>query len=377
MAKREKELKDEIDIREELAKSVAKTGKEASIENIRTKLETLVVPSSPIPEEVEEAPKERLHKQPRGLLKTSGSSVGRDKENVSLFSLQTYDDSIKPTKDIVSRKTAITGHYLMDLWQINQKNDEGYYVINNLSEIAKPLNVTPQELKNYIAYLSAYYYPVIKREKAGEGKTRISIQNDFLFSVKWNFLLKESEEDKIASDDDKVGTRLSYYLKNVPVESIEVKPNPYFIEELEGRGLGNILVSDDFIAFSQDLSDIAYKIFSLSGSNKPHFKIGFKKLISKTYLNLENQVYGVKNDKGKRIRAGKGKPYILEKIEEGFTELLNKGHIEKWSYDDKRDMYEWKYTDKIFKHKELYTLGDKDKRRSNNKSQKKGKGRSK
>ncbi|HOW17364.1 MAG TPA: hypothetical protein PK443_06575, partial [bacterium] len=309
----------------------------------------------------------------RGLLKTSGSGVGRDKENVSLFSLQTYDDSLKPTKDIVSKNTAITGHYFMDLWQINQKNENGFYVINNLSEIAKPLNVTPQELKNYIAYLSAYYYPVIKKEKAGEGKTRISIQNDFLFSAKWNFLLKDGEEDKIASDDDKVGTRLSYYLKNVPVESVEIKPNPYFIEELEGRGLGNILVSDDFIAFSQDLSDIAYKIFSLSGSNQPHFKIGFKKLISKTYLNLESQVYGVKNEKGRRIRAGKGKPYILEKIKEGFTELKDKGHIEKWSYDDKRDMFEWKYTDKIFKHKQLYTLGDKDKWRSNNKTEKRDK----
>ena len=68
---------------------------------------------------------------------------------------------------------------------------------------------------------------------------------------------------------------------------------------------------------------------------------------------------------------------MLEKIKEGFIELLDKGHIEKWNYDENKDMFEWKYTDKIFKHKELYTLGDKVKGRSNNKSQKKGKGRSK
>ena len=50
---------------------------------------------------------------------------------------------------------------------------------------------------------------------------------------------------------------------------------------------------------------------------------------------------------------------MLEKIKEGFKELLDKGHIEKWIYDENKDMFEWKYTDKIFKHKELYTLGDK------------------
>ena len=218
--------------------------------------------------------------------------------------------------------------------------------------------------------LSSAYYG--KKEKTEKGKTRISISNDFLFSVKWNFLLKDSEYDKIRSDDEKVGTRLSYYLKNVPIESIEIKPNPYFIEELEGRGLGNILVSDDFLAFSQGLSDIAYKIFSLSGSNTPHFKIGFKKLIGKKYLNLESQVYGVKNDRGKRIRAGRGKPYAIEKIKEGFIELQDKGHIKSWSYEEKKDFFIWEYTNKIFKHKELYTLCDKGKSRNDNKTQKKG-----
>jgi len=365
-------MKPEKEIREEIIKKVANIDVKADIQHIKAKLGSIVVPSSPAPEEVEEAPKERLHKQPRGLLKTSGSSVGRDKESVSLFSLQTYDDSINPTKYILSRNTSITAHYLMDLWQINQKNDAGYYVINNLSEIAKPLNIIPQELKNYIAYLSAYYYPVIKKEKTEKGKTRISISNDFLFSVKWNFLLKDSEYDKIRSDDEKVGTRLSYYLKNVPIESIEIKPNPYFIEELEGRGLGNILVSDDFLAFSQGLSDIAYKIFSLSGSNKPHFKIGFKKLIGKKYLNLESQLYGVKNDRGKRIRAGKGKPHILEKIKDGFIELKDKGHIKSWSYEEDTDFFIWEYTNKIFKHKELYTVSDKDKWLIDNKIQKEG-----
>ena len=79
-------MKPEKEIREEIIKKVANIDVKADIQHIKAKLGSIVVPSSPAPEEVEEAPKERLHKQPRGLLKTSGSSVGKDKESISLLS---------------------------------------------------------------------------------------------------------------------------------------------------------------------------------------------------------------------------------------------------------------------------------------------------
>jgi len=364
-------MKPEKEIREEIVKKIIRY-EGTIVKKAVAKPYTpgdLAIPSSPIPEEEVEKLKEKLYRQPRGLLRTSAITVGKDSDNLSLFKLQAYDDSIKPTKDLMSKNTSITALYLMALWQSNEKNENGYYVIKNLSDTARPLNIQPQELKNYIANLGAWYYPSIKRE-VKDGKKILTITNDFLFSVKWNFLLKESEYNKEWGDDEKVGTRISYYLKNVPVESIEIKPNQYYIEELEDKHLANIFVSDDFLAFSLDLSNMAYKIFTLSGGNEPSTKVTFKTLVSKRYLNLEYLVYGVKNSRGKRIRAGKGKPYILEKIKDGFIELEDKGHIEYWSYDDKKDMFEWKYTDKIFKHRQLYTYGDKEKSRKNNKKQK-------
>lgn len=310
----------------------------------------------------------KLHKQPRGLLKTAASTVGKDTDSLSLFSLQTYDESLQPSRETISRNTAITGQYLMALWQKN-KDEDGIYKIKNLSEVAKPLNVTPQELKNYLIYLSGYIYPVTTRERLDNGKTRMYITNDLLFKVRWSFLFKDGEDEKQYNNDKRVGTRLSNYIKDLPVESVEITPNKSFIEELEGRGLGNILVSDEIVAFSLNLTPTAYKLFCLSGSNRPTFKIGFKKLVGKKYLNLESLLYGV-FDKGKRIRAGKGKPYVLTKIKEALEELKQAGHLQSWNYEDKDEMFSWTYTDKIYKHEELYTYGDKGLDRNNNKDKK-------
>jgi len=312
--------------------------------------------------------KDKLHKQPRGLLKTTASTVGKDNDSLSLFSLQTYDESLQPSRETISRNTAITGQYLIALWQKN-KDEDGIYKIKNLSEIARPLNVTPQELKNYLIYLSGYIYPVTTRERLPNGKTRMYITNDLLFKVRWSFLFKDGEDEKQYNNDKRVGTRLSNYIKDLPVESVEITPNKSFIEELEGSGLGNILVSDEIVAFSLNLTPTAYKLFCLSGSNRPTFKISLKKLVDKKYLNLESLLYGV-YDKGKRIRAGKGKPYVLTKIEEALNELQKAGHIASWNYEEKDEMFSWTYTDKIYKHKELYTYGDKVLDRSNNKGRK-------
>jgi len=306
---------------------------------------------------------EKLHKQPRGLLKTTASNVGRDNDSLSLFSLQTYDEALQPIRETLSKNTAITGHYLMALWQKN-RDDEGIYKIKNLSEVARPLNVTPQELKNYLIYLSGYIYPVTTREKLESGKTKLSITNDLLFKVRWNFIFKDGEDERLYNNDKRVGTRLSNYIKDLPVESVEITPNKSFIEDLEGKGLGNILVSDEVVAFSLDLSDMAYKLFCLNGSDVPTFKIGLKKLSSKKYLNLEKLLYGV-YDKGKRIRAGKGKPYVVEKIKSGLEELKGKGHIDCWNYEEKDESFSWSYTNKIYKHNKLYTLGDKGKAHNN------------
>jgi len=317
-------------------------------------VKAVIPPAPPLPE-VDTEPKEKLHKQPRGYLKTTASNVGRDKENMSLFSQQTYDDKLQPIRETITKNTSITGQYLIALWQKN-KDDRGVYKITNLSEVARPLNVSPQELKNYLIYLGGYTYPVMTRQPLPNGKTQISISNSLLFSVRWNFI----EDTKKYNNDQKVGTRLSYYLKEVPVQSVEIIPNQSFIDEIEGRGLGNILATEELIPLMLNLSDMAYKLFCLSGSNKTNVKIGFKNLVSKRYLNLERVLKGVYDSKGRQIKKGRGKPYTLVKIKEGLTELKERGQIERWSYDIKGDMFSWTCTNNIYKHKsKVYTLSDK------------------
>jgi len=334
-------------------------------------LDKAIRPSpAPLPE-VETEPKEKLHKQPRGLLKTTAGSVARNKDDISLFSLQTYDESLQPSRETLSRNTGIAGQYLVALWQKN-RDENGVYKINNLSEVAKPLNVSPQEFKNYLIYLSGFMYPVVKKESRGKGKKGIlMITNSPLFEIKWRFFYEEGKDDKDYNKDKRVGTRLSNYIRDLPVESVEITPNQSFIEELEGEGLGNILVSDELIAFSLGLSDMAYKLFCLSGSNTPTTRISLKTLAGKRYLNLDRLMFGI-HDKGKRIRAGKGKPYVLNKIKEALEELKQVGHLDSWNYEEKEEMFSWKYTDKLFKHRELYTLGDKVKTYNKSKTKKKG-----
>lgn len=300
----------------------------------------------------------KLHKQPRGLLKTTASNVGKDTQSLSLFNAPNYDDALQPIRETISKNTGIMAQYLMLKWQ-RQKNDEGVYIINNLSDIARELSFEQREIKNYLIYLGGFIYPVISREKLPDGKTRVSISNSLMFSVKWNFIFNNGKREQDYTNDDRIGTRLSNYIRELPVQSVEIVPNQAFIDELEGKGLGNIFVSDEHIAFSLGLSDMAYKILSLSGSNKSYFKIGFNKLVNKKHLNQESLIRGVYNKSGKRIRAGKGKPYVLTKIKEALTELQQAGHLQSWNYEEKEDCFSWNCTDKIYKYKDLWTHGDK------------------
>ena len=72
-----------------------------------------------------------------------------------------------------------------------------------------------------------------------------------------------------------------------------------FIKALEGKGLGNVLVvNDKFIKLALSLTDIAYKIFTYSASNKPSQKIAENNLVK--HLGLEKQI---KTQGRPRVRA--------------------------------------------------------------------------
>jgi len=284
-----------------------------------------------------------MHRQSRSLLKTSASGVGRDREQ-TLFTLPAYRGNINPFKKVMSKNTAIMGNLLIKLWQ-KHKDEKGIFTIKNLTKIARIMKTSPQELKVYLLCLAGYQYPVTKINK--ETRT-LSIYSDKLFYIKFNMRFKKGEDE-----DSFTGTNYISFIRDRFVKSVEITPSASIIEGLEGKGLGNVLVDDNFVAFSLGLSDLAYKLFCFSSSNRPTFKISFRKLTSKKYLNLGKQIYGVYNDKGKRIRAGQGKRRILENIKRAFTELLVKEHLKEWEYNEAKDQFNWVYSDKFIKHKEF------------------------
>ena len=297
------------------------------------------------------AEKPRLHKQSRSYLKTSAKLVGKDMQEQSLFTLPTYDNDIRRFKDVLSKNTAILGNLLFTLWQAN-KDTEGYYKITNLSHIAGLMQTIPQELKLYFICLGGYQYPIVKISIDDKGKRILSTYTDKLFYVKFNIRLKDNEKETDFTNDDRVGNNWVNFIKNRDIESIDIAPSQSFIEDMQGKGLGNVLVDNSLVAYCLGLSELAYKIFCFSSSNKPSFKIGFDKLISNKYLNLEKQVYGVYKDE-KRVSAGQGKKKVLKRIKYAFDELKTTGHLTKWGYDEANDEFNWTYSDKIIKHKDL------------------------
>jgi hypothetical protein len=265
--------------------------------------------------------------------------VGRDlQEGANLFNLPTYDSDINAHKDIISKHTAILGQLLLSRWQ-SKKNSEGYYRIENLTEISNEMGVIPQDLKIYLIYLGGYQYPVVKTKKEfykGKERKIMTTYSDKLFYVRFNIEIKEGEP---ITNDDKIGTNYANFIKDRAVLSVDIAPSQSFIEDIQGRGLGNVFATDNFIAYCLGLSDLAYKIFCFSGSNKPSYKIGFDKLIDS--LNLSRQL------------NKQGEPYILKKIKKALDELQTTGHLTSWTFDKKTKQYSWVYTGLIIRHKEL------------------------
>jgi len=301
--------------------------------------------------------KRPLHRQARGYLKTTASLVGRDtSEQRSLFEIPHFDTAINPYKEVLTKMTAITGNLLLALWQAN-KDEKGIYKITNLSEIARQLNIEPSDLKLYLIYLGGYQRPITKlniiKERGKKDKRILSIYHDKIFWINFNVRLKDNEKDGDFNDDARVGTNYLNFIKDRDIESVDIMPAVSLQKELEGQGLGNVLVDDNFVAFSLGLSDLAYKIFCFSSSNKPTFKITFRKLVNKKYLNLEQQVKGTYNTAGKRIKKGQGRARVLQRIKDALDELKTKKHLIKWNYKDDTDFFCWTYTDEVIKHKEL------------------------
>jgi hypothetical protein len=283
---------------------------------------------------------ERLHKQPRNYLKTMGELVGKSTGERSLFSLPELISEEKNTlKKNISKNTGILGQYLLELWQENNNQD---LVITNLSVLSEKLNNTNYETKMYLLYLGGYTYPIIDTNVEGE----LDLVTEQLFRIKFTYGKDVRDAyDRGDFEFEKVGTEKTTMLLKQRIKHITVTPNERFINAIKGKGLGNVLVvSDNFIKLSLSLTDIAYKIFSYSASNKPNQKIGEAGLIK--HLGLEIKV------------KTQGMPRIRETILKGFEELKEKEHIKEYLFDYNTKMYSFSYTNKFIRHKE----GERDKK---------------
>jgi hypothetical protein len=276
---------------------------------------------------------EKLHKQPRGYLKTTAKYVGKATDEATLFSLPDIGatEGGNFLREVISRNTAILGNYLLQLWQ--QKGG-GELVIDNLSPIAEIMGNSNYEIKIYLLYLGGYVYPIIDKDENG-----LTLTTEQLFKIKFRYSSKVRDKYD-AGKYTEIGSGLTKFIKDEPIDSIEITPSPLFIKALEGKGLGNVLVvNDKFVKLALSLTDIAYKIFTYSASNKPSQKIAEDNLVK--HLGLERQI------------KAQGKPRIRATILKGLQELQDKEHIKNYSYEEATGMYLFTYSDIYVRHQAL------------------------
>lgn len=288
---------------------------------------------SPITTKVEEGTEvDKLHRQPRGYLKTTAKIVGKATEEATLFSLPEIktEEGIGYLREVISRNTAILGNYLLQLWQ---QGGGDKLVINNLSPISEIMGNSNFEIKIYLLYLGGYTYPIIDSDK--EGLT-LSIEQLFKVQFKYSNTVKNKYKN---SQYKEIGTALTTFIKDEPFETITIEPNRVFIENIKGKGLGNVLVvNDKFIKLALSLTDIAYKILTYSVSMKPSIKIAEVNLIK--HLGLDKQI------------KTQGKPRVRATILKGLQELQDKEHIKSYSYEEATGMYSFTYSNKYVRHSE-------------------------
>jgi hypothetical protein len=283
---------------------------------------------------------EVLYKESRSLLKTNSLVVGRDTEQLSLFTIQDYQDR-ELEKKSYPRMVGVLMQYLTKEWQKRPRDKDGYLVIENLQEIADKLKTTPQRVKLFLVMAGGWTYPFVRTIKSDKktGKKDIVIKHEHLFNIEIICRVDES----IDLQGLLVGTTYTNFIKNYPVKAVRVKPSDTIINNIAGDkkqiGLGNIFATEDTATIGLDMGDMAYKLFCLAGSNKPSFVIGWEKLTKQLGIT-------------KQYISKQGKPRVKKQIERGLKELVSIGAFEYWKFNEDRELYSWKYTDKYFKHKD-------------------------
>jgi hypothetical protein len=281
---------------------------------------------------------ERLHKQPRNLLKTVAQRIGNTTETLGVFTLpETLGASENIVKDELSKNTGALALYLMQLYQQNNNKD---LEIVNLAPLSEKLNCNNHRLKLFLLYLGGYTYPIVDKD---EKTKELILTNEQLFKIEFRYNQAVADKYEVKGGEiqgvERVGNSLVNFIKDEPISKVIIKPSERFIRALEGKGLGNILtVNDTFVSLILELTDIATKILTYSSSNRPSQKIVEDNLIK--HLGLTKQI------------KKQGKPRVRATILKGLKELMDKGHIKNYNYEDSTAIYSFTYSDKYVKFKE-------------------------
>lgn len=284
---------------------------------------------------------DRLHKQPRSLLKTVGQSISNTTEAPTLFTLPQKAETggaIEELKEEISKNTGALAFYLIQKYQ---ENNSKPLEITNLNAIAEVMKCNNYRLKLYLLYLGGYVYPIVDKD---ENTKELVLTNEQLFKIEFRYNQKTA--DKYSYNErgeilgvERIGNNLLNFIKDEPLNRVVITPSQIFIKALEGKGLGNILtVNNKFVGLILELTDIATKILCYSSSNQPTHRIKEDNLIK--HLGLTKQV------------KTQGRPRVRATILKGLQELKDKEHIKTYSYEDSTGIYSYLYSDKYVKYKE-------------------------
>jgi hypothetical protein len=276
--------------------------------------------------------KERLHRQPRAMLKTLARTVGKNMQEPSLFSLQGLEEETGEIgfkeRQVISKNTAVLAKYIVKQLQATKGET---LTIENLSPLAEALGQSNYEIKIYLLNLGGFTYPIADIDE----DNNLVLTVEQLFHVSFMYSPEDGEEFKKGAVKAIRGGGL-IILKDRPFKQITVTPNRKFLQGLQGKGLGNVLVNDGFLSLGLELTDTAYKILTYSASNRPKQKIGLEKFIIK--IGLERQA------------KTQGRPRILSTILAALQELQDKGHITSFSYDPEAKLFSFAYSNRYVKH---------------------------
>lgn len=285
---------------------------------------------------------DKLHKQPRNLLKTVAQRISNTTDEPTLFTLpqqvETGGGVIGELKEEISKNTGALAFYLIQKYQENNNNP---LEITNLNAIAKVMNCNNYRLKLYLLYLGGYVYPIVDRD---DRTKELVLTNEQLFKIEFRYSKYIADKYSVnhrgeIQGVERMGNNLLNFIKDEPLDRVIITPSQRFIKALEGKGLGNILtVNNKFVGLILELTDIATKIFSYSSSNKPIHKIGEDNLVK--HLGLTKQI------------KKQGRPRVRATILKGLQELQDKGHIKSYSYEEATGMYSYIYSDKYVRYKE-------------------------